>query len=654
MTDQRNLLLAIVLSVAILFGWQFFIEAPRVAEQQAALEAEQAAAGENTDLEGLASTDIVDADGAIDALNGVSGAVVTRDQALEGVERVRINTESLHGSISLTGARIDDLTLARYRETLDPESPEVVLLSPLGAQEPYYADFGWLGTEGVSLPSSESVWSADRAELTVSQPVTLSWDNGAGLTFERVISVDDNYMFTITQRVTNSSGETASLAPYGRVARLYEPETLGFFILHEGPYGVFDGTLEEYSYSNLRDDQRIGHTSTGGWLGFTDKYWLAALVPEQSGTYETQFTFREEAGRQRYLATYRAAESTGIAPGATHENTVRLFAGAKVVDIIDQYGEDYGIENFDLAIDFGWFYFLTKPFFYFLDFIQGIVGNFGVAILVATVVIKLIFFPLANSSYKAMSKMKALQPEMQRLREQYPDDRQRMSQELMELYKREKVNPAAGCLPILIQIPVFFALYKVLFVNIEMRHAPFFGWIQDLSAPDPTSVFNLFGLLPYDAPTFLVLGIWPILMGLTMYLQQKLNPAPADPMQQKIFMFLPIIFTFFLASFPAGLVIYWTWNNLLSIAQQWVIMKRMGVKIGGGMEEGPSMNVKDEDKKKAETPDSKEADGSQDGKSEPQKTKEVTGNVSATKGRKGKKKTAQRSGDQSDPEPDQA
>ena len=584
MTDQKNLILAIVLCVGILLGWQLFIEGPRLAEEQARLAQQQAAEQAESGLEGLSPEEI--ATQASQIAGDLLGQTVSRDLALQQGDRVRINTPRLHGSISLTGARLDDLTLADYRETIDPTSPEIVLLSPREAPSSYYADFGWLVADpAVPTPGPDTLWSTDRSLLEPGAPVTLRWDNGQGLLFERIVAVDENYMFTVTQRVTNTGDGALTVSPYGRVVRHGTPDTLGFFILHEGPYGVFDGALNEHSYDDIVDEGTIAETTTGGWLGFTDKYWLVALIPDQQTPIEAQFTHRLAGSEDRYFATFQNDTGSILAAGATVESTTRVFAGAKEVRLIDAYEQRYGIEKFDRSIDFGWFYFLTKPFFYALKTIHDFVGNFGVAILIFTVIIKLVFFPLANISYRSMAKMKALQPHMKDLQERYKDDRQKMQMELMELYKREKVNPMSGCLPILIQIPVFFALYKVLFVTIEMRHAPFFGWIQDLSVPDPTSLFNLFGLIPWDTPSFLTIGVWPLIMGITMYLQQKLNPAPTDPIQAKVFLALPFVFTFLLAGFPAGLVIYWAWNNTLSILQQWVIMKRMGVKIGGGMEE---------------------------------------------------------------------
>ena len=445
--------------------------------------------------------------------------------------------------------------------------------------QPYHADFGWVADQDteVELPGHETVWASNQDELNPSQPVQLSWQNDNGLRFEREIAVDENYMFTITDRVINDSDRSWVLYPYGLISRTDEPKTLGFFILHEGPLGVFDGTLQERSYDDLRDKSGDTVESTGGWIGITDKYWLAALIPDQTIPMTGRFFHRSTASREKFQVDY-LLEGKSLAPAGRIEVTNRLFAGAKVVTLLDQYEKDLGIARFDLAVDFGWFYFLTKPLFYLIRYLTGYLGNIGLAILSVTVIIKLVFFPLANKSYVAMSKLKRLQPEMLKLREQFPGDKVRLNQEMMALYKREGANPLAGCLPIVVQIPVFFALYKVLFVTIEMRHAPFYGWIQDLSAPDPTSLFNVFGLLPYTPPEFLAVGIWPIAMGFTMWLQQKLNPAPPDPMQAKIMMMLPIVFTFLFARFAVGLVIYWTWNNVLSILQQWVIMRRMGVK----------------------------------------------------------------------------
>ena len=502
-------------------------------------------------------------------------------------QRLTIETPTLRGSLSLEGGRLDDLTLTQFRQTVDPESPNIDLLHPSGTQQPYYADVGWTAVDrSLALPNAETQWRATGGPMVPGQPVTLTWDNGQGLTFERQIEVDEHYLFTITQRVSNSGSEAVSLSPYGLVSRTGTPDILGFYILHEGLLGVFDGTLKEVDYDELQDDGSIEQSTTGGWIGITDKYWLVALIPDQTQTTTTRFVHDLRNGDDKYQTDY-LYESISVPAGGSAEVTSRIFAGAKQVLLLDAYRDTLGIESFDKAVDFGWFYFLTKPLFYALHYMADFAGNFGVAILLLTVAIKLVFFPLANKSYVSMAKMRKLQPEMLKLRERYAEDKQRLNQEMMALYKKEGANPMSGCLPILVQIPVFFALYKVLFVTIEMRHAPFFGWIQDLSARDPTSILNGFGLMPWDVPflgafDIINLGIWPLLMGISMYCQQLLNPQPPDPIQAKIFLFMPIIFTFLLATFPAGLVIYWTWNNLLSILQQAVIMKRAGVPLGRG------------------------------------------------------------------------
>ncbi|HYD32299.1 MAG TPA: membrane protein insertase YidC [Azospirillaceae bacterium] len=577
MTDQRNLILAIVISIAILLGFQYFYEAPRVKERQAQQAAQRAQQTEET----TAPTPAVPGGPVAVAPSAAPATTRSREQVLaeQQAQRIRVSTPALHGSINAVGGRIDALTLADYHETPDPKSPEIVLLSPAGSESPYYAEFGWVPEDkSVKVPDANTVWTVQGGQLTPDSPVILSWNNGQGLTFERIVAVDKNYMFTVNQHVQNDSGQPVALHAYALISRHNTPQTAGFYILHEGPLGVVDGTLKEFKYSDLQGETSKEFKSTGGWLGITDKYWLVSLAPEQKAPVSARFLHTVRDNQDRYQVDY-LGDAVTVKPGETGGTSWHMFAGAKQVRLLDTYSSELGIEKFDLAIDFGWFYFLTKPFFYALDFLGRLFGNFGVAILVFTVFVKAVFFPLANKSYVSMSKMKALQPQMQQLRQRFAEDPQRMNQELMALYKREKVNPVSGCLPILIQIPVFFALYKVLFVTIEMRHAPFFGWIHDLSAPDPTTIFNLFGLLPFSPPAFLMIGIWPLIMGVTMWLQQKLNPAPADPMQQKVFAFLPIIFTFMLASFPAGLVIYWAWNNALSILQQWVIMRRMGVKV---------------------------------------------------------------------------
>jgi YidC/Oxa1 family membrane protein insertase len=585
MNDQRNLIVAIVVSVAIMFGFQFFFEAPR---QEAALRAQQELAEKAKTAEAQPQPGAAAPTGTsilpqAPATSGVTApqipGVTSADRVPTAASpRLQIQTPRLNGSISLIGARLDQLTLVDYRATVDPSSPQIVLFAPAGTANPYFAEFGWLPQDrALAVPGPDTPWQSESRTLTPTSPVVLRWSNGQGLTFIRTIAVDDNYMFTVTQRVENAGGAPVTLFPYALVSRTGTPETSGFFILHEGPVGVIDGQLREPSYDDVIEQKAIVRKTTGGWFGITDKYWLAALVPDQTKTVDTRFVHGKEGIADKYQADW-LGEATTIAAGASAETKSHLFAGAKEVRLLDKYEEELGISRFDLAVDFGWFYFLTKPFFYALDFFYRLLGNFGLAILLVTVIVKIIFFPLANKSYVSMSAMKKLQPDMMKLRERYKDDRQKLNTEMMALYKRSKVNPASGCLPIVIQIPVFFALYKVLFVTIEMRHAPFYGWINDLSALDPTSIFNLFGLLPYEVPSFLIIGAWPLIMGVTMWLQMKLNPQPPDPIQAKIFMLMPIIFTVMLAPFPAGLVIYWSWNNLLSIAQQYIIMRRMGVK----------------------------------------------------------------------------
>jgi YidC/Oxa1 family membrane protein insertase len=569
--EQRNLLLAIVLSVGILIVFQFAFEHMRPPQPPGSppgtsvANAPSPATGSAPPAPGVSAT----APGVAPAKHAL-----TRETALAEQQRVKISTPRLHGSIDLTGARLDDLTLANYHETVDPRSPEVVLLSPPGTENPYLAEFGWVATTpDMSLPGPKTLWSATDGPLTPTSPVTLTWDNGQGLLFTRTVSVDRDYMFTVRDSVRNSGDAPVKLSAYGLISRTGTPQVSGYYILFEGLIGYLDNSLHEVHYSSLTPGKPLDYGSSG-WLGFTDKYWLTALIPQQSVTSKARLTHSVDAGVDRYQTDFLGPEVT-IPPGSTAQSSARFFAGAKEVNLLDAY-EASGIPLFDHAIDFGWFYFLTKPIFLTLQFFDKLLGNFGLAILLLTLCVKLLFFPLANKSYNAMSKMKLLQPEIQKLRERFPDDKARQQQEMMALYKRVGANPLAGCLPIVIQIPVFFSLYKVLFVTIEMRHAPFYGWIHDLSAPDPTSFANLFGLLPFTPPSLLMIGVWPLIMGVTMFLQQKLNPQPLDPVQARMFMLLPIVFTYMLAAFPAGLVIYWAWNNLLSIAQQWAIMHRQG------------------------------------------------------------------------------
>lgn len=568
MSDQRNLFIAIGLSVAILIGFQYI---SRPSPEELAKYAEETAK-----LEQAAKQAEVDANGGAAPATPAESEKAAEPEAPS--PRLAIKTPNLMGSIALRGGRLDQITLLNYRETVDPSSPAVTLLET--ADQPnkgYYVTFGWQQPEGAAqqilLPGPNALWQANGDELAPGNKVTLSWSNGQGLTFEREIEVDEHFLFTVNQKVKNTTGQPVELFPYAVITREAKPKTEDFYILHEGPLGVLDGKLEERSYADLIEDGETRISSQGGWLGITDKYWLTALIPAQDQAMRGHFRHVANGAADRFQVYY---QQNAVSIPANGEVTAKghLFVGAKVVEQLKRYEEDLGLPMFDRAVDFGTLYFLTIPIFDLLHFFAKWIGNFGLAILALTVVVKLLFFPLANKSYHAMAEMKALQPEMERLRERFKDDRERLSQSMMELYKERKVNPLAGCLPIIIQIPVFFALYKVLFVTIEMRHAPFYGWIHDLSAPDPTSLFNLFGLIPFDPPSFLMIGVWPILMGITMYLQQKLNPAPADPMQARIMSFLPLVFTIMLAPFAAGLVIYWTWNNILSMAQQYLIMKR--------------------------------------------------------------------------------
>jgi YidC/Oxa1 family membrane protein insertase len=570
--EQRNLVLAIILSGAILLGWNYLFVVPQqqaLQEEQARQAAEQGESAAVSDQPQLGA----ELPAAGSESLGISPAE-SREQALGASRRVAIDSDRLTGSIALTGGRIDDLALRDYRETVDPESTNIELLMPTGTELPYYVQTGWLTQDNTFL-GHDVEWRTDSDRLAPGRPVTLTWDSGEGLIFERTIALDDDYMFTVTQRVRNTGAADVTLRPYSLASRTGTPDILGFYILHEGLLGVLDGTLEEIDYDDLEPGAPIRQETTGGWLGITDKYWLVALIPDQEQAVQTSFSTGRTNGLEKYQTDFLAPPVT-VPAGGSAEVTSHVFAGAKEVTLLDQYEKDLGIVNFDLAVDFGWFYFLTKPIFYVLHWLDGALGNFGLAILALTMIFRGILFPLNNRAYRSMSKMKLLAPKIQELKERYGDDRMRFGQEQMAMFKREKVNPAAGCLPMIPTIIIFFSLYKVLFVSIEMRHAPFYGWIHDLSAPDPLGILTLFGLVSWNVPEMLELvniGIWPLLMGSTMYLQQKLSPTPPDPTQAKIMMMLPFVFTFILAKFPAGLVIYWTWSNILTIGQQWIIKR---------------------------------------------------------------------------------
>jgi YidC/Oxa1 family membrane protein insertase len=597
--DTRNLFLAATLSLLVMVAWQYFYAGPLYQREHQAQMQANTPAPPVTEAQPSAAPAAPGAPRLATAVPPgapVTTAPETVGAALASSPRVTIDTPSIGGSIDLKGGKIDDIVLKDYRETIDPKSPNIRLFSPPGAPDAYWAETGFVSASGVMTPNLDTIWTADRQTLTPSQPVTLTWDNGAGLIFKRVIAVDDKYMFTITDSLVNSGAVAATVQPFGLILRHGRPNVAGYSVLHEGFVGVITGgggsqvaltlPVQEVTYAAIeKDTGRLrAFKGDGGWLGFTDKYWGSAVIPDQTAPIEARFSASGTVQPVDYQADFLGKEQT-VAPGASFETKTRVFAGAKEVSTIDNYESNLGIKKFSLMIDWGWFWMITIPMFRLLDGIYKFVGNFGVAILIVTVLVKLLFFPLANRSYKSMAKMKKIQPQIAALKELYPDDRVKQQQEQMELFKREGVNPVAGCLPMVIQIPVFFALYKVIFITIEMRHAPFFGWIKDLSAPDPTNVFTLFGLIPWD-PTalpvfghFLALGIWPLIMGVSMFFQMKMNPEPADPVQKQMFSWMPVIFTFMLGTFPAGLVIYWTWNNTLTVIQQYYIMTKAGVKV---------------------------------------------------------------------------
>lgn len=500
-------------------------------------------------------------------------AAISREDAINENERVEFENNDIKGSISLIGGSIDDLIFKNYTSTLNGND-NIVLLNPRKISDGYYVETGWVtNNKNIDLPNSKTVWEIDgNKKLTPTQPVTLFWQNKQGIKFEKIIEIDDKFLFTINQKITNNSDKIYNLYPYGQIIRNQAPDVTNFYILHEGLIGVFDEQLVEKDYEDI-EDKKFSQNAQSGWLGITDKYWITTLIPENNKDFRSDFDFKD-----KFRASFIEINPVEVAANSSVVSKTRVIIAAKEVNTIDGYAENLKINNFDLAIDWGWFYFFTKNFFFAIDYFFKLTGNFGIAIILITICIRIVFFPLANYSFRSMAKMKVLQPEMTRLKELHKDDKMKLQQEMMALYKKEKVNPVSGCLPIFIQIPFFFAIYKVLFVTLEMRHQPFFGWIKDLSEKDPTSIFNLFGLIPWDPPSFLIIGIWPCLMGLTMYLQQKLNPTPPDPIQQKIFMFFPLFLTIILAPFPSGLVIYWTINNILTMAQQVVIMKQTKVK----------------------------------------------------------------------------
>lgn len=554
-----NLITAIVLSVAIIFGWQHFYEKPRLKKLT------EQTRQHNKTIKAIKEN----------SKQNSEDEVLGRDDAIAAVPRVNIKSKAVSGSISLKGLRFDDLTLLSYRQDLNKDSPPVNLFSPSNSDQGYFAEIGWWSADkSITYPDSSTIWQADKSELSAKQSVNLSWKSPENVLFKVTVSLDENYMFTIKQATYNKSGRPISTQYYGLINRDHEEKPDNVVnILHQGMIGAVAGQLQEFSYDKIKDSKKESFSKGElNWFGITDKYWLAAFIPDAAEHYSANYNYVLKAGRDKYQADF-ISSSKLIEPDGSYELTHHLFAGAKKVDLLDKYERQYNIKLFDRAIDFGWFYILTKPIFNAMNFFYKYVGNFGISIMIVTVIIKLLMFTLANKSYRSMKKMKKLQPQMERLKELYADDKARLNQEVMQLYKREKVNPVSGCLPLLVQIPVFFSIYKVLYVTIEMRHAPFFGWIKDLSAPDPTTIFNLFGLLPFTPPSFLMIGVWPLIMAGSMYLQQKMSPQPADPVQSQVMKFMPLMFLFMFSGFPAGLLIYWSWNNLLSIVQQSYINK---------------------------------------------------------------------------------
>ncbi|MFL2890465.1 MAG: membrane protein insertase YidC [Candidatus Pelagibacterales bacterium] len=569
--DTRNIILATALSIGILLVWSVYFAPPPVLNEPITSELSESSDSNEIDSDlGLGSLDE-----SIDIIE--ENEILSLEDSISDSDRIEINTPGISGSIRLNGLIIDDVTLKSYRETLDENSENIRFLSPLKTGDGHEVSFGWIQAKNsdFEIPNRNTPWKLISGSnvLNLNNELIFEWKNKTGQIFQSTIELDDEYLFKITQKIINNGANGIIVNNAAKITRESTPTLSGMFILHEGLIGVLNEELEQIDYDDLAEDKVYNFDSQNGWLGFTDKYWLTALIPEQGKSFKGIFSYDKN-----YSAYFRSQDSVIVSAGDTYQTSNNIFIGAKEAEVIDAYQEEYNFYNFDLSIDWGWFYFLTKPLFYIIYYLFELTGNFGVAIIVLTAMTRILFFPLANWSFVSMAKMKKLQPEMTRLKELHKDDRQQQQQALMALYKKEKVNPVSGCLPILIQIPFFFAIYKMLFVSLEMRHAPFFGWIQDLSAKDPTTIFNLFGLIPWDPPSFMIIGVWPILMGLTMWIQQKLNPAPPDPIQARIFMFFPFFITILLSQFAAGLVIYWTTNNLLSIIQQWIITRRVNVK----------------------------------------------------------------------------
>ena len=555
--ETKNLITAISLSAAVIIFYSLFFQQDPVTVKKNLND--QTKVEQSTDAPSLEQKEDV--------------VQISREQALNQTARVQFENKSIIGSISLKGATIDDLTFKEYNVSLNTKE-KVNLLSPRNIEEGYLVESGFVTNDkNIDMPNSDTIWSiSGNKKLTDQSPITLSWSNNQGIIFEKEIFLDDNFLFTIKQRVINSNDQTYDLYPYGQIIRNKIPQISNFYILHEGLIADLDGELIEEKYKDIKE-KKFSKTAQNGWVGIGDKYWITSLIPSKGREFKTTFDYQN-----KFRVNFVVTKPLELKKNSSIEEEIQIIVAAKRVNIIDGYAKSLDINKFDLVIDWGYLYFITKPLFFGIDYFFNLLGNYGLAIIAITICIRLAFFPLANFSFRSMAKMKALQPEMARLKELHKDDKIKFQQEMMSLYKKEKVNPMSGCLPIIVQIPVFFALYKVLFVTIEMRQMPFYGWIKDLSEKDPTSLFNLFGLLPYDVPSFLIIGAWPIAMGITMFIQQKLNPAPTDPIQAKIFLFFPLFLTVILAPFPAGLVIYWTINNVLTMAQQIFIMKRTTVK----------------------------------------------------------------------------
>ncbi len=585
--DNNNFILALVISMTVLIGWNYFFDATPIKVDDATVKVSSESSVAAGAHESPSSLSVAKTHSSVSTSNADMFTTEadlstshSRDALIQKSPRIQVKTETLMGSVRLVGARIDDITLRQYRANVTNPEEKVRLLNPQFSKSGYYADCGWLSVDKAhAVPNEHTQWISSGNTLSVGHPVVLRWSNDTGITFTRTLTIDDKYLFTITDHVENTAKKPAKLKQYTLLRRHGMPDVSNYMAVHEGLIGYINGKLQEVKYTDINDKGRLEYTTQSGWFGFTDKYWLTAIITDPHTDQPVNFRHNQENSDVQYQVD-TLSKVQEVLPGNTLTTTSHVFVGPKELALLDGYEEKLKIAHFDLAVDFGWFYFITKPIFHLLGFLQEFLGSFAAAILALTVLLKLVFFPLANKSYRSMGKMKALQPKIELLKTKYTDDSAGLNQAMMELYRKEKVNPMGGCLPMVIQIPFFFAMYKVLFISIEMRHSPFWGWVQDLSSPDPTNVFTLFGLVPWDPPSFLIIGAWPLIMGVTMVLQQRMNPAPTDPVQEKLFMIMPVMFTYMLAQFPVGLVIYWAWNNLLTMAQQWYIMNQSSSEAG--------------------------------------------------------------------------